>query len=256
MAWYWIACILLVAGVAGGLLSTMAGMASLVTYPVLLALGLPPVSANVTNTAGLVFTGIGSAISSRKELRSHQRLTMSVTVWALLGAIIGSLLLTVAPASTFEHIVPFLIALAGVLMLLAGRSKPETQAKPRPRSPRVTVAKNVAIGLVGLYIGYFGASAGVILLAILAISLDQPFAVSNAIKNFTAFVANVFSLVIYAVTTKVYWLMVIPLGAGLFIGGYAGPIVVRHVPVRLLQRVIAFGAFGLAAYFFYDAYIK
>ncbi|KRM87262.1 integral membrane protein [Lacticaseibacillus thailandensis DSM 22698 = JCM 13996] len=120
----------------------------------------------------------------------------------------------------------------------------------------VTLAKNTAIFLVGLYIGYFGASAGIILLAILSVTLDQTFTVSNAIKNFTTFVANIFSIVIYALTTKVYWSMVLPLGVGLFIGGYAGPIVVRHVSVKLLQRVIAFGAFGLAAYFFYDAYFK
>ncbi|KRM87261.1 hypothetical protein FD19_GL001419 [Lacticaseibacillus thailandensis DSM 22698 = JCM 13996] len=107
MAWYWLALILVVTGIVGGLISTMAGMASLVTYPVLLSLGLPAVGANVTNTAGMIFTGVGAALSSQKELRSHKRLTLSVTIWALIGAIIGSFLLTVAPESTFEHIVHF-----------------------------------------------------------------------------------------------------------------------------------------------------
>ena len=113
-----------------------------------------------------------------------------------------------------------------------------------------TILKNTAILLVGVYIGYFGASAGMIMLSILIVTLNDSFGEINAIKNFAAFMTNILSLIIYAFTTKVYWWMVVPLGIGMFIGGYLGPVVIRHVPVKPLRIAISFSAFGLAAYLF------
>ncbi|MFD0897759.1 sulfite exporter TauE/SafE family protein [Loigolactobacillus binensis] len=245
--------ILLVTGVSAGLISSIAGLASLISYPVLLLLGLPPVSANTTNTAALIFTGAGASISSLKELRHNRHTMWQVTLYALAGGIVGSILLVVAPEKTFERIVPFLVFGAGVLMLWD-----QLRHKiPRPVQVQhlgVTILKNIAIFLVGMYIGYFGASAGMILLAILSVTLNKSFPVTNAIKNFASFLTNMLSLVIYAFTTKVYWWMVLPLGLGMFVGGFLGPIVVRHVPVRPLRILICFAAFGLAGYLFYTAY--
>ena len=248
--------ILLIAGVLGGLISSMAGMASLITYPVLIALGVPPVSADVTNTAAMIFTGVGAGLSSTKELHGNKHLMVSVTAYSVAGGIIGAIILAVAPAATFEKVVPFLIALAGGLMLWSARPAAKTITKGRDFHGWQLFFRNVAVFLVGLYIGYFGASAGVILLAILSISLPVSFAVSNALKNFSTFFTNIVSLVIYAFTTKVYWLMVIPMGLGMLAGGYLGPIVVRHVPQRIMRILIGIAAFGLAGYFFYTAYIK
>ncbi|WP_262316184.1 sulfite exporter TauE/SafE family protein [Lacticaseibacillus parakribbianus] len=243
---------LLVAGLFAGLLSSMAGLASLVSYPVLLALGVPPVSANVTNTAALVFNGIGSAVSSRHELHRYPQLALQVTAWALAGGLVGSLVLAFAPASSFEKVVPFLILLAGFLMLGSMRVPTHTSAFTGRSG---LVIRDVAVFLVGVYIGYFGASAGVIMLAILSLTLPVTFAETTAIKNFAALCTNLISLVIYAFTTKIYWLMVIPLGIGMFGGGLLGPIVVRHVPAAWLRIGVAIAAFGLAAYLFYTAYL-
>lgn len=240
----------------GGLLSSMAGMASLVTYPVLIALGVPPVSADVTNTAAMIFTGVGAGLSSTKELRENRKLMVSVTAYAIIGGIIGALILAIAPAATFEKVVPFLIALAGGLMLWSARPAMTGITRGHTFTGWRLFIRNVMVFLVGVYIGYFGASAGVIMLAILSISLPVTFAVSNALKNVATFFTNIVSLVIYAFTTKVYWLMVIPMGLGMLAGGYLGPIVVRHVPQRLMRILIGFAAFGLAAYFFYTAYIQ
>lgn len=112
----------------------------------------------------------------------------------------------------------------------------------------------VAIFGVGLYIGYFGASAGIILLALLSVTNNLPFPVNNAIKNFSSLLTNIISLIIYAFNTKVYWQYVLPLGIGFFIGGYIGPIWFRHIPARLLRSAIAIGAFVLAGYLFVTAY--
>lgn len=247
--------ILLVTGLAGGLLSSMAGMASLIVYPVLLALGVSPVSANVTNTAAMIFTGVGAGLSSAKELRANRRLMFAVTGYAVAGGIVGAIILALAPGSTFEKVVPFLIAIAGGLMLWSARRTQPAGAKGHQVTGWKLVGRNALVFLVGLYIGYFGAAAGIVMLAILSLTLPVSFAVANALKNFATFLTNIVSLVIYAFTTKVYWLMVLPLGIGMFLGGYIGPMVVRHVPQRAIRIAVGVAAFGLAAYFFYTAYL-
>lgn len=245
--------ILFIAGLAAGLLASIAGLASLVSYPVLLALGVPPVSANTTNTAALVFTGVGSYMSSAKELKDNRQITWRVALIAVIGGILGSIILAYAPASTFERIVPFLIFGAGILMLWSQFHHPQPRTN-NLQHPLTKWFKYLAIFLVGVYIGYFGASAGMILLAILMVTLNRSYAVTNAIKNFTTFITNALSLLIYAFTTKIYWWMVLPMGVGMFLGSYIGPVIVRHVPVRPLRILVAFAAFGLAIYLFWTTY--
>lgn len=246
--------ILFGAGILSGLLSAIAGLASLVSYPVLLMLGLPAVSANTTNTAALIFTGAGSSLSSLKELRAHKQTTWHVVVFALIGAIIGSFILVIAPSTVFAKVVPFLVAGSGGLMIWSEFRRPQPTKQTATNHSAGNLFKNITILLVGIYIGYFGASSGMILLAILTVTLNQSFLVSNAIKNFTCFLANALSLVIYAFTTKIYWWMVVPMGLGMFIGGYLGAFVIRFLPLRPLRVGIAFLAFGLAAYLGYTAY--
>ncbi|WP_203650901.1 sulfite exporter TauE/SafE family protein [Secundilactobacillus yichangensis] len=244
---------LIVAGATAGFLSSVAGLASLVSYPVLLSVGVPPVSADVTNTAALIFTGLGSTMSSTKELKGNHTTMWHVGLLTAFGGIIGCLILAFLPSSSFEHVVPFLIFLAAVMMMVSGNKKPAAKTN-QPIKLGVRILKNMAIFLVGIYIGYFGAAAGIFMLAILTVTLDKPFVVSNAIKNFSSLLTNVISLIIYAFTIKVYWLMAVPLAVGMFIGGYAGPVVIRHVPVKLLRNLITIAAFCLSGYLFYTAY--
>lgn len=241
---------LLAAGIVAGLLSTIAGMASLVSYPVLLSMGLSPVAANVTNTASQIFTGIGSTLSSAPELNSAKHATGVVTAWALSGSVLGCILLLAAPAESFAKAVPFLIAFAGCLMLysLFAKAKPVKVTKPHP------LLKGLAVFIVGIYIGYFGASAGVIMLAILILTEHLPFATTNAIKNFVSFSANFLAMCIYAFTAAIHWDLVIKMGIGFLIGGWLGPKIVRHVPIRPLRIVIAVAAFGLSGYLFITTY--
>lgn len=231
-------------GIIGGLLSTMAGMASLVSYPALLSIGLSPVAANVTNTAAQIFSGIGATVSSSKELRSARRETTVITIWSLIGSACGCALLLVAPAASFERAVPVLIAAAGGLMLYSLLHHPDTHKK-RAAHPLV---RSVALFLVGIYIGYFGASAGVITLALLSVTESLPFATTNAIKNFVSFTGNALAMVIYAFTAPISWAAALIMGLGFLIGGWLGPKIVLHLPVRGLKFAIAIAAFGLALY--------
>ena len=243
--------ILILAGVAAGILSSVAGLASLVSYPVLLAFGLPPVVANVTNTAGLIWSGIGSTISSSRELRGRGKQIVQVVTATILGGILGAFLLVWLPAAAFEKVVPFFIMAAGWLLLRRERRRP-VQVEQRRANPW-WLATLGALG-IGIYTGYFGAAGGMVMLAILSATMTAALPVVNAVKNVACFGANAVSLLVYMFQVPIAWQMVVPLGLGLFVGGYCGPIIVRHVPLRPLRIIIALAAFGLAAELLWQAF--
>jgi uncharacterized membrane protein YfcA len=251
---------LIIAGFVAGLLASVAGLASLASYPALLMVGLPPVIANVTNTTALVFSGIGSMASSIKELRGNwKRLGVYVGL-SLVGSIGGSILLLMAPAASFEKVVPFFILVAGILLWMSGRKKDVSTRKLKAANATaekhfwVSFISLAGIVLVGAYTGYFGAAGGVIFLAILSIIMDDKFTVVNATKNAIAFIGNLVAAIIFIFKSHIDWLYVIPLGFGLLIGGYTGPIIVRHANIHLLRVLISLAAFGLAIYLFITAY--
>jgi uncharacterized membrane protein YfcA len=261
--------------VVAGVLSTVVGLASLVSYPALLLFGLPPVAANVTNTVALVGTGIGAAAGSRSELTGQGRLVGRLCTISALGGAAGAVLLLRTPPRLFEVVVPGLIAGASVLLLLAPRPRRTAAEPPRrtaaepPRRtaaepPRRTAAEQpvepaarrapgtrpggyLAVAPIGLYGGYFGAAAGVIMLAVLTPLLaGQSLARTNAAKNLTVGAANAAASVIFAVAGPVHWTAALALASGSLVGGWAGPAVVRRMPAGPLRMLIALGGLGLA----------
>lgn len=259
MLWKYIL-VLLPAGVLAGIASTVAGLASLVSYPALLLVGIPPVTADVTNTTSLIFTGIGSAISSRRELRGHVRELLKLLPLTIGGSICGSMLLLTAPASTFEHVVPFFIFAAAVLIIWPELPHPHRQkaASENEKGPwkkrAAAIIVCILIFCVGMYSGYFGAAAGVVMLAILAATSQLKFAEYNALKNVALGASNVVAAIFFAFHTHIEWMAVVPLAIGFFAGGMIGPAIVRRVPTRVLHIIIAICATGLAAYLFVKAY--
>lgn len=244
---------LLVGGIAGGLLSSIASVASLASYPVLLMAGVPPVFANVTNDAALIWTRISSTVASTKELKGHWRETGFYAIFTVLGSVIGCMLLLAFPGKVFEKVVPFFIAASGVLILVSGHH----QAKPKAQTPTWQKILQLILLLgMGAYSGYFGAAAGVIIIVLLTYLTDHNFLVNNAIKNVIGGLANLVALIIFMFTSTIYWDKAIPLAIGMFIGGYIGPHLLRHIPVVLVRRLIACLAFVQAGYYFYTAYIK
>lgn len=233
-------CFLVVAGVAGGLTGSIAGLASLATYSGLLAFGLSPFDANVTNTVALTFTTIGSFLGSRPELRGQGPFLRPLFPVAVLGGVIGAVLLLSTPAGGFEKVVPFLLGIASLTILIPRRVHTTDPAPSR----RTRVLQAVALVLVAIYGGYFGAAAGVLLLALLlhTTRLDLPRA--NAAKNILLGSANLVAAIGFAVLAPVDWAAVLPLGLGCLIGARVGPIVVRRSPPAPLRWLI--GAAGLA----------
>ncbi|MCW2529616.1 MAG: transporter [Pseudonocardiales bacterium] len=247
MSW-WTYVALLAAGLGGGMIGSVAGLASLISYPVLLAIGLPPVTANVTNTVALVSSSAGSISGSRIELAGQADEVRRLGVAAVLGGIVGGVLLLVAPADSFEFTVPWLIGGAS-LAIMAPRREP-TQARHRFHG-RAMLA---GTALIGVYSGYFGAAAGVLMLSLLLGMTHDTFARANATKNVLVGAANAVAAIAFAFFGPVRWLAALPLAVGCFIGGRLGPIVVRRVPATPLRLAIALAGVGLAIDLGWQAY--
>lgn len=246
------ALLLLGAGILGGLAGSIGGLASLATYPALLAVGLSPVTANVTNTMSLVWGSVGSITGSRPELRGQGARVRPLAVAGIVGGALGGLLLLVTPAESFERVVPILIAIAAIA-LLAQRNIVHAALTDTHRH-RVGPGVLAATGLVGVYGGYFGAGAGVMILALFLWVTHDTMARCNAMKNVVLGLANGIAALGFAVFGDVRWAMVLPLGAGALIGGRVGPIVVRRAPARPLQVVIGLAGLGLAVKLALDVY--
>ncbi|MBB3661405.1 hypothetical protein FB384_000309 [Prauserella sediminis] len=238
------------AGVAAGLASSVAGLASLFSYPALLAAGLPPLTANMTNTVAMLATTLGAAGGSRRELRGQGRRLAKIVAAAVGGGSVGAALLLTTPGDTFELVVPWLIALGSVLLLLRDRLRQAADVraarKGRQRSPGTGFAASFVA--VTIYSGYFGAGAGIMMLAVLSISLPDRLPVANALKNIATGAANATAAVAFAILAPVDWTAAIALAAGSFVGAWLGPMVVRKLPERPLRIAIALAGLGLAAH--------
>ena len=178
------------AGVLGGLTGSIAGLASVATYPALLLVGLPPVTANVTNTVALVFNGVGSVWGSRPELEGQQTWIKRIAPVAVLGGAAGAALLLSTPAEGFEKVVPILLGLASAAILLPRRGNRRARVADHQRHTAGVLLESTAIFLICIYGGYFGAAAGVLLLALLLRAGHATLAHANAGKNVILGIAN------------------------------------------------------------------
>jgi uncharacterized membrane protein YfcA len=242
--------LLFAAGIGGGLAGSVAGLASIATYPALLAVGLAPVTANVTNTMSLVFSSVGSVSASQPELRGQRATLRRLAVAGMLGGAAGGGLLLVTPSGSFELAVPWLVAL-GALSMFARRRLVDVAVAPVRREGRGVLA---GTALIGVYGGYFGAGAGVLLLGLFLHATGEELPRANALKNTVLGLTNAVAAVTFAVFGPVRWSAVVPLGIGLFLGGRLGPVAVRRLPADGLRVAIAVAGLGLAVKLGLDAY--
>jgi len=247
--------LLVVAGLGAGLTGSVAGLASLISYPVLLAAGLPPITANVTNTVALVFSGVGSVSASRPELHNQGRRLRRFVPAAVAGGTLGAYLLIRTPSNAFEKIVPVLIAVASVAVMI--RRKPAELAGRHdgPAAPgRDSWWLVAATFVIGIYGGYFGAAAGVLLLALILLATGELLPRSNAIKNVLLGSANLVAAAGFALFAHIAWMSALPLAIGLLVGARLGPRIVRRAPATGLRLAIGACGLGLAIYLGVGAY--
>jgi len=253
------------AGVAAGVISTVVGLASVISYPALLAIGLPPLAANMTNTVALLFTGVGAAAGSRPELAGQATRVRRLGTIAALGGGAGAALLLITPSQTFVRLAPVLIGAASLALLAPSR---QDRAPPHDAGPGHDERSRGAgpgrderrpwllAGVFGVavYIGYFGAAGGIVMLALLIAMVAEPLARVNAVKNMLGATGNAVAAVAFAVFGHVDWAAVVPLAAGFLVGGWTGPALVRRIPGRVLRLGVAVCGLAVAVRLGISAY--
>ena len=243
--------LLLAAGVGAGLVGSVAGLASLISYPALLLTGVPPVTANMTNTVSMSLLAVGSVSASRPELRGQRRRLLRHVPAGVLGGVAGAALLVLTPSEAFEKIVPALIGLASGAMLLA---RPPAElavegAREQARHPhRDRWWLPLGTFAVAIYGGYFGAAAGVLMLAMYLLTTGEGMPRGNALRNVVLGAANGVAALGFVVFGSVAWAAALPLALGLFAGGLLGPGIVRRAPQTLLRRLVALAGLALAVH--------
>jgi uncharacterized protein len=228
--------LLAAAGLGAGLMNAIAGGGSLVTFPALIAVGLAPVPANVTNSVAVSLGYVGSVVGSRADL-PRERVRALVPV-AVLGGFAGCALLLATPARAFEVVVPFLVLGAAAVLGFQDRLR-RLVGHPRGMAPRrQAIALHALVAAGGVYGGYFGAALGVMLVAGLALLLDEPLARINALKNVLSTVVGAATVVAYAAFGPVDWVGVAMIAPATLLGGYAGSRLARRLPGAVLKAVI------------------
>ncbi|HEY4605038.1 MAG TPA: sulfite exporter TauE/SafE family protein [Blastococcus sp.] len=236
------------AGLAAGSINAVVGSGTLVTFPVLLAVGLPPVTATISNSLGLVPGNLTGAIGYRRELRGQRPLLVRLFPASVLGALTGAFLLLHLPASAFEAIVPGLVALAVVLVagqpllqrwLAARRARAGGDQPPRIGGGRLA---GLLLGAyaTGTYGGYFAASQGVLQIGIFGLLVRESLQRLNALKNVLTTAVNGVAAAAYVVaaTDRVDWAAAALLAVGSLLGGYTGARFGRRLPSAVLRTAI------------------
>lgn len=268
--------LVLVAGVAAGFVGYAVGASSLVSYPALLAFGIPPVLSNTTNTVGVCGTGIGGLLSARKELTGQGGRVAVYACIGLVGGVIGGLLLLELPAKVFEFAVPPLILFSALIIALNPRRKAAARdavARALPQSYQAERAARIAdattngalcddpwwlwvgVSFVGVYSGYFGAAAGTLALAILDLGKIGPFHQINALKTVVGFGANISAAIMFIIRGSVYWPFAIMMCIGCTVGSAIAPPITRRIPEGVMRAAAVLTGIILAVRLGWSTYL-
>jgi uncharacterized membrane protein YfcA len=228
------------AALAAGLVNALAGGGTLLSFPVLLALGVPPVTANVTNTVALVPGYLGGTYAQRGDLLGQGRRMRVLLPAAALGGILGAILLLITPESAFKVLVPFLIMGAVVILALGDQVKRRvaTRISQLSGGQERLVGPAVGVFLAAIYGGYFGGGLGIIVLAVLGMVLVDTLTRINALKQCTSLAVNGFAAVIFLFSGHVLWMTAGVMLVCALLGGYLGGRVASRVSAKVLQRVV------------------
>jgi uncharacterized membrane protein YfcA len=228
------------AAVGAGVVNAVAGGGTLITFPALVALGVPNVRSNITNTVALCPGYFGGAYAQRDDLEGQQRRLRALSAVAACGGLLGSILLVISPEDLFEGIVPFLLLLACALLAFQDRLRrliqPPTDGVPRDATPGPMVLGGVFLATV--YGGYFGAGLGIIILATLGVLLDETLPRLNALKSAIALVTNVVAAMFFVFSGDVVWSLALVMAPASLVGGAIGGRLVGKLDPKLMRAVV------------------
>lgn len=221
------------AALAAGGVNAIVGSGSLITFPTLLAVGFAPVTANVSNTVGLCFGNFSAVWGYREELKGQERRAIGLAAVGGVGAVAGGVLLLVLPSGVFDAVVPVLILMACALLVL----RPSPRLHQVPRRTRVLALGGIAF-FAGLYSGYFGAAAGVILLAVLRLLINDRLQRLNGAKNLVIGTANAIAALLFVIFAHVAFLAAALVAVGSIVGAQIGSKYGRRIPDERLRWVV------------------
>ncbi len=234
------------AGLSAGAINTLVGSGTLITFPVLLAFGYAPVTANVSNTIGLVPGSVSGAIGYRRELVGQRERVLRFGAMSVLGGLTGAILLLVLPSSAFAAIVPAFIALALVLTVLQTRISAWLAKREIDLERRGSLLTPLAVYLTGVYGGYFGAAQGILLLAILGVALSQDLQRTNALKNVLAGLVNGVAGIYFVFAAHVDWGPAAIIAGSSIVGAQLGARYGRRLPPPALRAaIVVVGSFAI-----------
>jgi uncharacterized membrane protein YfcA len=239
------------AAFAGGIMNSLVGGGTLLTFPTLLALGVPAVAANVTNTVALCPGYFSGAHAQRAALTGQRARLRQLVVFAALGGLCGAGLLLVTSDDALRQLVPVLLALATGLLAAAPRLKARfgQAAADDGSAPPDARWLPFSIGAVAIYGGFFGAGIGVMLLAVLSIGVHQSLGRSNALKQVLSLVINLTAAVFFVFSGRVWWSLAAVMSVGSVVGGHLGGRLVGKLdPERFRVVVVGIGAILTVVY--------
>jgi uncharacterized membrane protein YfcA len=246
------AILLFIAALIAGALNAVAGGGSFVAFPALVFVGIPPINANATNSCAVWPGTVASAIAYRNTLRGRVATLIPLVITGIIGGSIGSLVLLHTPQRTFMNLVPWFLLCATLLFAFSQRITRaiRSRAQFHPES-RLTSPGGIFLQfIISLYIGYFGAGAGILTLAMLALLGETDIHVMNGIKTLLATLANGTALVIFIVKHAIVWPQALLMAVGAALGGYFIAWYAQRIDPRITRALVIITGFGMAAYFF------
>ena len=248
----WALVFLLVAGLLAGAINAVAGGGSLLVFPALLAVGFPPLTANVTNSVAQWPGYVGLVAGARKDLPGQGRRILLTSIVASVGSLIGSVLLLVLPGQVFDAIVPVLVILASLTMAVGPWIKRRLGEPAGGEGRDRTTALLVSVFLAAIYGGYFGGALGVILISVLSLFAQDPLRRLNALKGVLSLVVATVTVIVFAIGAPVDWPAVLLLAPTTLIGGIIGAQVARRMPENVLRWAVVLLGLAVGVYLFFQ----
>jgi uncharacterized membrane protein YfcA len=242
---FWQGVLVVFAGMWAGTINTVVGSGTLVSFPVLLGIGLSPITANVTNTVGLFPGSFVGAYGYRRELQGQRSRALILLTATIAGSALGAVLLLVLPAGAFKAVVPALIVLALLLVVFGPRITKALADRGRSADERVHWPLWLATFFIGIYGGYFGAAQGVLMMAFLGLMLRETIQRQNALKNILAGTVNLVAAVVFVASAHIDWAAAGLIAVGAVCGGLIGARIGRRLSPTALRAVIV--VVGVAA---------
>jgi uncharacterized membrane protein YfcA len=249
------------AALVAGAMNAMAGGGSFISFPALLGAHIPPVNANATNTVALWPGQMASIIAFREELRAGRELLVPVMIAGAAGGLGGALLLLNTAQTTFQSLVPWLLLFATLIYALSGPINNWLMRKAPAKSlaahkPKFPVFMFACLVFVSLYIGYFGAGAGFLIITVLSLFGVKNLNEVNALKALCTTLANGVAVITFVAAGAVYWKECLTMMSFAVLGGYLGAAYSRKMDPKILRGAVIVTGAALSAYFFYASYYQ